>query len=118
MASSFHLWHPWDTLANEQLNRRLRIVQSIRVVHHANLNDLVRAKRCAVSPQGRAAIAAEVAGDRFSAVGRLRDLLGAALDLETFAGDDDVRRISRASYLLAISAMAERLLMLALTGSE
>lgn len=71
---------PRGTVANEELDQRLRILQLASCVHGAELDDLGAGVGVALAPERGAAVAAEERSDDFAAVSLLAELLGGALD--------------------------------------
>ena len=91
-----------------KLNRRLRIIQRIDIIHHTDLDDLGLAESRPVTPHGAAAVRAEMRRDLVACiVALLGDSLGLAGEHgEAVAGDDDVGAVGGAGDFAAVFAMA------------
>lgn len=93
-----------------QLQIRLRIIETLQSIQHADLESLVGAESRGLAPHGGAAVAAEESLDRLARVGLLGPRLGLARgDLEALAGDHDVGAVGGAGDFLAVGAVAEGL---------
>ena len=92
-----------------ELDIRLRQVKLVRIIKNTGLDDLQAWEGWSISPQGAAAVGAEVTGDHIPRVPFHGVWLGVAGDFEAILLDCDVGAVGRSADLVAVFAVTESL---------